>query len=545
MKFAPVADVPYRIQSADTDTYLKLRDVDTKTILLQSLKGDDCLEQQWIFVDYDEEERTYRIVNAATDRYPRYLTVDLDTKKVVAVAEDLEEDGDDDDEDDETDDKDDDDDDDDDDGDFNVGRSWLIKEVKGEGVYTIASEGTKYNREIFLIVDDEERASFIEVKASNKNVFPQNRKWRVTKVSGASASDSKSKSSAQTSGSSAFVPDDPSPNDDSLAPPRYHEVVGCPEIAAGVYILRNAGTWTWLCSNSTFTGLHHPGTSISDQVTLTYTDTSNCELTLTMANQRLVSWGDTLDRGVSGMNHWNRWVLERYTDPNGGSSYYICDSSYPQFVITGDAKSNDLGHNCLNITQKRPGYKRHLWKFERHSGTVSAAPLSTVPEPTASLPRRYDGPPPPRYSVNPYPEIPNGRYKLQNVATGEYVYRDVQADQLYNRRDGSAFQLKYINGSAEFELSNGGTLRGPQQINDLKPPSHIALMTNAEWGWNRWAMERQTDQKGDYCYYICDSRDLQVVLSGDIYKNWGGKDYFTIAKKRTGYAAHLWRFQRA
>jgi hypothetical protein len=85
-------------------------------------------------------------LNAATKglRHPRYLSVDSNTKRIVALAEGLDDDDDDDDDDDNDDDDDDDDnDDDDDDNDddeddenLNDVTSWLINKIDREGLYT-------------------------------------------------------------------------------------------------------------------------------------------------------------------------------------------------------------------------------------------------------------------------------------------------------------------------------------------------------------------------------------------------------------------------
>jgi hypothetical protein len=49
---------------------------------------------QWIFVDYNEDDWTHMVMNAATKSLcrPWYLTVNSTTKKVVAIAEDLDND---------------------------------------------------------------------------------------------------------------------------------------------------------------------------------------------------------------------------------------------------------------------------------------------------------------------------------------------------------------------------------------------------------------------------------------------------------------------
>jgi hypothetical protein len=39
-----------------------------------------------------EDDRTYTVVNAATKRYPRYLTVDPNAERIVAIITDLDED---------------------------------------------------------------------------------------------------------------------------------------------------------------------------------------------------------------------------------------------------------------------------------------------------------------------------------------------------------------------------------------------------------------------------------------------------------------------
>ena len=118
---------------------------------MHQLKDDTCLQQQvcitcrsiidhplkhlfgicqWLFVDSNEDDRTYMVLNAATKdlRHPRYLSIDSKTKRVVAIAEDIDDDGD-------RDDNDDDDDDDDKDL-FNGPRSWLVNQVGNQGLYT-------------------------------------------------------------------------------------------------------------------------------------------------------------------------------------------------------------------------------------------------------------------------------------------------------------------------------------------------------------------------------------------------------------------------
>jgi hypothetical protein len=63
---------------------------------------------------------------------------------------------------------------------------------------------------------------------------------------------------------------------------------------------------------------------LDEQVMLTYTSTSNGELTLSNGTLMIVSSGDNLHTSTA-MNDWNRWVLERYDDDHvyqNGSPLY-------------------------------------------------------------------------------------------------------------------------------------------------------------------------------------------------------------------------------
>jgi hypothetical protein len=61
----------------------------------------------------------------------------------------------------------------------------------------------------------------------------------------------------------------------------------------------------------------------------------------------------------------------------------------------------------------------HLWKLEL-STLANPATLPATSAPSTSVPSG-DDPHPPRYSANPYPEIADGYYWVENVRSGEYL----------------------------------------------------------------------------------------------------------------------------
>jgi hypothetical protein len=65
------------------------------------------------------------------------------------------------------------------------------------------------------------------------------------------------------------------------------------------------------------------------------------------------------------------------------------------------------------MARKRPGYARHLWKFELLTLPETSATTTVTPVPSD------DDPVPPRYLL-PYPEIENQvPYIIQNVGNGK------------------------------------------------------------------------------------------------------------------------------
>ncbi|KAH9966374.1 hypothetical protein BGW80DRAFT_1342453 [Lactifluus volemus] len=146
----PLAGVPYYIQSADTSDYLCLRNIDQKYVTMRSLKADEALQQQWKFVDYDEDHRTHRIVNVATQdsNYPRYLTTNSDPndKLMVALTRDIDESNNNDS--------------DNDDEDFeNDLKSWRVIGAKEKGLFAISCPtGTgRAKMDVFLVVNRHEK----------------------------------------------------------------------------------------------------------------------------------------------------------------------------------------------------------------------------------------------------------------------------------------------------------------------------------------------------------------------------------------------------
>jgi hypothetical protein len=114
-----------------------------------------------------------------------------------------------------------------------------------------------------------------------------------------------------------------------------HETKARPQLPAGTYNVKNVGSEDYLTEPTKTPPLDSDGSLVSlvmlckqrqsslicnEQFTLTYTGTSNGELTLGYDEAQLVSSGTFVSGGM-GMWQWNKWVLEGHTDPIDGCYY--------------------------------------------------------------------------------------------------------------------------------------------------------------------------------------------------------------------------------
>jgi len=339
-------------------------------------------------------------------------------------------------------------------------------------------------------------------------------------------------STAPTPAAATSAPAASSPQNDGPAPPLY--AAAGPEIIAGRYKIRSIGTGEYFgVPTARPLGLHSDGS----EFTLTYTGKSNGELKLRYSAEDLVSLANAVIVSNRG-DQWESWVLEHQTDRNGGYCYYICDSTDPRFVVSGDIEYI-FGRDCLTVAKKRPGYEKHLWKFELIAAAASAAPAAfpATFAPVVSIPP-YDAPPPARYSPNPYPEIAGGDYHVKNVGTGKYFHGKIEGT------FPDIISVYYEGNSAELQLwSDRIPAVGSKHVIYETSPSYIQFRAGGEW--LKWILERHTDRNGGYCYYICHSHYPQFVICGDKYAPaYGGEQFFLVEQKRPGYERHLWRFNK-
>lgn len=348
-------------------------------------------------MDFNEDNSTFLILNAATEgrRHPRYLSVDSNTKKIVAIAEGLVDN-------DESGDEDKDDGDDEPNLEESDGpKSWLVNQVDESGLYTLTCKGNRRNRDIFVIIDDDGRAGYIQVKASNRNDFPKNRKWRVLRVTD---SDAPASPSFKLSHSANLAPSEPLASKTPEAPPsatqssgpspsqdakprrwphyanyRYPEIqpnanvsfrnVSTRQFLAVLRDERNNTKVTLLNSANVYTKFHitYPSEDDGAMVLESREVPNTRRSSLLWTHSKEESWHRIVQASYTSVDEADAphvWVLERQRDFEP-FRYYLFPAMHPGHVVTGKRPSGRLEELKFrtSIHPKDPEDRKQLWEL--------------------------------------------------------------------------------------------------------------------------------------------------------------------------------------
>ncbi|KIK66929.1 hypothetical protein GYMLUDRAFT_37970 [Collybiopsis luxurians FD-317 M1] len=141
-------------------------------------------------------------------------------------------------------------------------------------------------------------------------------------------------------------------------PPQYEPTTRYPEITARPYFIQNVGTSNYVFIASSPWRLYPGGRSYN--FSLDYIGNSS-EFTLRYStNYYFDVSGDVL---ITTNQPTTKWVLDRDTDPQGNKCYYICLSTNPSMVLTGDTRNDVNGYPLYILATKRNGFTRHQWYF--------------------------------------------------------------------------------------------------------------------------------------------------------------------------------------